>query len=148
MIKVNPQWTAEWVQARTDRDDSRAFLARCRGLTQPMWETPHRFYHYWDENGDLCVETWENDHAKIHGYIKSLVDCGVCDENGRRTGEKPIDSWHGQMNYALCHIRSEADALRRAHEIGAEREVKDAIFRRLSRAMSFAQDIIKSYSSI
>lgn len=87
MIRINPQWPADWARSQSCIDSGR-FLARCVVLHD--WEDfcTNRIAHYFDKEGNLCLETFEGSIDKIRNYVLGLVRAGVCGRDGMRKGGK------------------------------------------------------------
>ena len=50
----------------------------------PMPGELRPIHYYWDKHGDLCIETWEQDPARIANFIReTAIKRGLCGEDGK-----------------------------------------------------------------
>ena len=81
MIRINPQWSKLAASCTTP---ARELLKHCKLLLDMPFEKPHKIHYYWNETGDLCIETWESDTHRIHDYIRdNIITRGLCGEDGK-----------------------------------------------------------------
>lgn len=109
MIHINPQWP-EALFKYNPQMDSRGMLAQCKVLTADDF-FDKKIVHYFDECGDLVVETFEKNTKKIYAYIHNLVKSGVCGSDGNTYTVNDMsvdDAWRVLRAAALYHNKEAA----------------------------------------